>query len=60
MMSDNFADVTDEDLLDRVQHLVSKYEDISPKLSDLLSEWSRTKRELQVITEEIEKRKIDA
>jgi len=58
--NDKFSDTTDEELLNRAKKLVSVYEEISPTLSDLLSRWSRTKRELQTINKEIEKRKLNA
>lgn len=57
-MSDKFKDYTNIELINRVRKLIDIHEEISPTLSDLLKRWSKNKRELQKVQEEIEKRGI--
>ncbi len=50
-------DIETSVLDEKVAKLVDELKEITPKLSPLLEKWARIRREIQVIMEELEKRK---
>lgn len=59
-MSNNFEHVSDDEIIGRLNALLEKYEKLSPDLSKMLKEWSRTRREIEAVSKEAKKRNINA
>ena len=58
--SDNgLSSIDDDELISRYKKLRDEYKEIAEPLSDLLFRFSRARRELIVIGEEFDNRKID-